>query len=80
MKQPALCSGEGASGGGGGGHVESLEVQCNVLVYSRVRDPVTLGDVDVDVRLQLAAQPAARPLDPAAAESGLTDRHPSLAC
>jgi hypothetical protein len=33
---------------------------------NRVRDPVTLGDVDVDVRLQPAAQPAARPLDPAA--------------
>ena len=35
-----------------------------------MRDPVTLGVGDVDVRLQLAAQPAAQLLDPAAAESG----------
>ena len=45
-----------------------------------VQYPVTLGVVDVDVRLQPTAQPAAQPLDPAAAESRLADRHPSLAC
>eukprot|EP01047_Picozoa_sp_COSAG01_P015543 COSAG01_NODE_779_length_13670_cov_10.504974_7_plen_173_part_00 len=44
-----------------------------------MRDPVTLGVVDVDVRRQPAAQPAAQLLDPAAAESGHADRRPSLA-
>jgi hypothetical protein len=59
---------------------EAMWYKREFIGENRVRYPVTLGVVDVDVRLQPAAQPAARPLDPAAAESGLADRHPSLAC
>jgi hypothetical protein len=59
---------------------EAMWYKREFICENRVRYPVTLGVVDVDVRLQPAAQPAARPLDPAAAESGVADRHPSLAC
>jgi hypothetical protein len=59
---------------------EAMWYKREFIGENRVRYPVTLGVVDVDVRLQPAAQPAAWPLDPAAAESGLADRHPSLAC
>ena len=58
---------------------EAMWYKREFICENRVRYPVTLGVVDVDVRLQPAAQPAARPLDPAAAESGVADRHPSLA-
>ena len=58
---------------------EAMWYKREFICENRVRYPVTLGSVDVDVRLQPAAQPAAQPLDPAAAESGHADRHPSLA-
>ena len=58
---------------------EAMWYKREFIGANRVRDPVTLGVVDVGVHLQPAAQPAAQLLDPPAAESGHANRHPSLA-
>eukprot|EP01047_Picozoa_sp_COSAG01_P040738 COSAG01_NODE_3448_length_6086_cov_4.407049_1_plen_109_part_10 len=48
---------------------EAMWYKREFIGANRVRDPVTLGVVDVDVRRQPAAQPAAQLLDPSVGAS-----------